>query len=66
MTSEKSYANPGPLGLMGFGMTTVLLNLHNAGLVSMGSAILAMGIIFGGTARFLQAYWNFLKAIRLA
>ena len=24
-------ANPAPLGLMGFGMTTVLLNLHNAG-----------------------------------
>jgi len=25
-------ANPAPLGLLGFGMTTVLLNLHNAGL----------------------------------
>jgi integrase len=24
-------ANPAPLGLMGFGMTTVLLNIHNAG-----------------------------------
>jgi succinate-acetate transporter protein len=24
-------ANPGPLGLMAFGMTTVLLNIHNAG-----------------------------------
>lgn len=24
-------ANPAPLGLMGFGMTTILLNLHNAG-----------------------------------
>jgi hypothetical protein len=24
--------NPGPLGLMGFGMTTVLLNFHNAGI----------------------------------
>jgi len=23
--------NPAPLGLLGFGMTTVLLNLHNAG-----------------------------------
>ena len=26
--------NPGPLGLLGFGMTTVLLNLHNANLIS--------------------------------
>ena len=25
-------ANPAPLGLLGFGITTVLLNLHNAGL----------------------------------
>ena len=29
---NKKVANPGPLGLLGFGMTTVLLNLHNAGL----------------------------------
>ncbi|GFE93418.1 MULTISPECIES: acetate uptake transporter [Acetobacter] len=61
MTSEKSYANPGPLGLMGFGMTTVLLNLHNAGLVSMGSAILAMGIIFGGTAQIFAGILEFFK-----
>jgi succinate-acetate transporter protein len=29
---KDTTANPAPLGLMGFGMTTVLLNLHNAGL----------------------------------
>ena len=28
---KDSTANPAPLGLAGFGMTTVLLNLHNAG-----------------------------------
>ena len=38
-------ANPAPLGLLGFGMTTVLLNLHNAGLFGMSSMILAMGIL---------------------
>ena len=32
-TEMKKLANPGPLGLLGFGMTTVLLNLHNAGLL---------------------------------
>jgi len=31
MSTENKLANPAPLGLMGFGMTTVLLNLHNAG-----------------------------------
>ena len=28
---QTKLANPGPLGLMGFGMTTILLNIHNAG-----------------------------------
>lgn len=28
---DNKLANPAPLGLMGFGMTTVLLNIHNAG-----------------------------------
>jgi succinate-acetate transporter protein len=46
-------ANPAPLGLMGFGMTTVLLNLHNAGLFGLGSMILAMGIFYGGLAQVL-------------
>ena len=44
-------ANPGPLGLMGFGMTTVLLNLHNAGFFPLNSAIISMGIFFGGPPR---------------
>ena len=35
-----TFANPAPLGLMGFGMTTILLNLHNIGLFPMDSIIL--------------------------
>ncbi len=58
-------ANPAPLGLMGFGMTTILLNLHNAGLVPMGSAILAMGLLFGGAPRLLRAFWNMAWATPL-
>lgn len=41
-------ANPSPLGLMGFGMTTILLNIHNIGLFPIDSMILAMGIFYGG------------------
>ena len=37
-------ANPAPLGLMGFGMTTILLNLHNVGYFALDGIILAMGI----------------------
>jgi succinate-acetate transporter protein len=44
-------ANPAPLGLLGFGMTTVLLNIHNAGFYPLDSMILAMGIFYGGTAQ---------------
>jgi uncharacterized protein len=44
-------ANPAPLGLLAFGMTTVLLNLHNAGIFEMNSMILAMGIFYGGIAQ---------------
>jgi succinate-acetate transporter protein len=46
-----SSANPAPLGLFGFGMTTVLLNIHNAGFYEMNSMILAMGIFYGGLAQ---------------
>ena len=48
---KDNSANPGPLGLFGFGMTTVLLNLHNAGIYEMNSMILAMGIFYGGMAQ---------------
>lgn len=43
-----SSANPAPLGLMGFGMTTVLLNIHNLGLFELNSMILGMGAFYGG------------------
>jgi succinate-acetate transporter protein len=48
--SETKFANPATLGLMAFGMTTVLLNLHNSGLFPIGSMILSMGLFFGGIA----------------
>ena len=46
-------ANPGPLGLLGFGMTTVLLNLHNSGMLPLSIVIVAMGIALGGLAQIL-------------
>ena len=49
---DQKYANPAPLGLMGFGMTTVLLNIHNAGFFPVDSMVLAMGIFYGGIAQY--------------
>jgi succinate-acetate transporter protein len=54
-------ANPAPLGLMGFGMTTVLLNLHNAGFFTLGSMILAMGIFYGGMAQIVAGIMEWKK-----
>jgi len=54
-------ANPAPLGLMGFGMTTILLNLHNAGIFELGSMILAMGIFYGGVAQVIAGIMEWKK-----
>jgi uncharacterized protein len=59
--SKDSTANPAPLGLMGFGMTTVLLNLHNAGLIEFSSMILAMGICYGGLAQVIAGIMEWKK-----
>ena len=53
ITIKDNSANPGPLGLFGFGMTTILLNLHNAGIYEMNSMILAMGLFYGGIAQII-------------
>ncbi len=54
-------ANPAPLGLLGFGMTTVLLNLHNAGIFPLGAMILAMGIFYGGMAQIFAGWMEWKK-----
>jgi len=54
-------ANPAPLGLLGFGMTTVLLNLHNAGFYPLGSMILAMGLVYGGLAQVIAGIMEYKK-----
>ena len=54
-------ANPAPLGLMGFGMTTVLLNIHNAGFYGMNSMILSMGFFYGGLAQVIAGIMEWKK-----
>ena len=54
-------ANPAPLGLLGFGMTTVLLNIHNAGFYPLGAMILAMGLVYGGLAQVIAGVMEFKK-----
>lgn len=54
-------ANPAPLGLLGFGLTTVLLNLANVGAFGLNSMILAMGLIYGGIAQVIVGVMEYRK-----
>lgn len=54
-------SNPAPLGLFAFGMTTVLLNLHNAGYFPLDSMILGMGMFYGGFAQVIVGIMEWKK-----
>ncbi len=61
MEIKDTTANPAPLGLFGFGMTTVLLNIHNAGIYELGSMVLAMGIFYGGMCQIIAGIMEWKK-----
>jgi hypothetical protein len=54
-------ANPAPLGLLGFGITTVLLNISNAGFFPLNSMILAMALSYGGIAQLMASWMEYKK-----
>lgn len=58
---KDTTSNPAALGLIAFGMTTVLLNLHNAGIYTLGTMILAMGIFYGGIAQVIAGIMEWKK-----
>jgi succinate-acetate transporter protein len=59
MAAAKDWANPSVIGLMAFGMTTMLTGLNIAGYFP-GGAALALAFIWGGAAQFI-AGWVALK-----
>jgi len=58
---KDTTSNPAPLGLLGFGLTTLLLNLHNAGLFPVNSMIMGMGIFVGGIAQIIAGIQEWKK-----
>ena len=52
---EKKMGNPAVVGLAGFGLTTILLQFHNIGLMGLGPVV-AMGFIFGGLAQLIAGF----------
>jgi succinate-acetate transporter protein len=54
-------ADPGPLGLAGFAMTTFVLSMFNADLVGKGGEpiVLGLALAYGGIAQVLAGMWEF-------
>lgn len=54
-------ANPAPLGLIGFGLTTVLLSSINAGLLPAAGepVVIPLAMAFGGTAQLIAGIMEF-------
>jgi succinate-acetate transporter protein len=58
---KDTTANPATLGLFGFGMTTILLNIHNAGFFELNAMIMGMGIFFGGLQQVIAGIMEWKK-----
>lgn len=54
-------ADPGPLGLAAFAMTTFVLSMFNADLVNKGGepVVLPLALAYGGIAQVLAGMWEF-------
>lgn len=60
---ESSIADPGPLGLACFALTTFCLSMVNAGLVDKSATIvvIALALVYGGATQILAGMWEFKK-----
>lgn len=58
-----SLADPGPLGLAGFAMTTFFLSSVNAGIIpaTTESGVLGLALFYGGIVQLLAGMWEFAK-----
>ncbi|MDQ7877426.1 acetate uptake transporter [Microbacterium sp. QXD-8] len=56
-------ADPAALGLGAFGMSTALLSFGNAGIVpTAATAVLGLGLFYGGIAQLIAGIWEFVQA----
>jgi uncharacterized protein len=57
-----AIADPAPLGLAGFAMTTLVLSVFNAKLIGSGeTVVLGLALAYGGIAQLLAGMWEFVK-----
>ncbi|HEX4017743.1 MAG TPA: acetate uptake transporter [Frankiaceae bacterium] len=63
-TSSPVIADPGPLGLAGFAMTTFVLSVFNSNIISdvkLQAVVLPLALFYGGIAQFAAGMWEFRK-----
>jgi succinate-acetate transporter protein len=62
-TFGAAFADPGPLGLAGFAMTTFYLSSVNAGWLAESAlpVVLGLALFYGGLAQLLAGMWEFVK-----
>jgi uncharacterized protein len=60
-TAHSALADPGPLGLAAFALTTFVLSMFNSGLVSSGGepVVFGLALAYGGLAQLLAGMWEF-------
>lgn len=57
-----TIADPGPLGLAAFALTTILLSLANAGILpEAGATAVSMALFFGGLTQAAAGLWEFAR-----
>ena len=54
-----AVANPAPLGLSAFALTTFVLSAANAGLYSGGAIVIGLALFYGGLAQLCAGMWEF-------
>ena len=54
-----AIANPAPLGLCGFALTTFVLSAANAGLFTGSAIVLGLAFFYGGLAQICAGMWEF-------
>ncbi|KAG1183231.1 hypothetical protein G6F35_015402 [Rhizopus arrhizus] len=63
VAAAPTIANPGPLGLCGFALTTFVLSLHNAGAglpaTSPHGVVTGLAFFYGGLVQLLAGMWEF-------
>jgi succinate-acetate transporter protein len=64
MPATPLIADPGPLGLAAFAMTTFVLSVFNSNIIAdkaLEAVVLPLALFYGGLAQFVAGMWEFRK-----